>query len=74
MQYRMLYTTDVHIHGKELVGLLSVHKCFFVLAVHVAKEVPGRSRPLRHGVGLSLRGLTALRACGVDPGVDGCKR
>ena len=38
-----------------------------VVRVHIAQEVPGRARPLGHGVGLALGRAAAVRTGGVDP-------
>ena len=44
------------------------------MRVTVAKEVPGGTRPLRHGIGLSLCRTAALRASAIDKGIHFRKR
>ena len=74
MKHRVLYTADVHINRKVFVCFLLGNKSFVVLAVHVAEEIPGRTSPLRHGVGLSLSRSAAAWAGCVHPLVDGSQR
>ena len=74
MQYRMFYTTDIHIDRKHGVCFFSGNKFLVIVRIYITKEIPGRTRPLRHGVGLSFRRLSTYRADRIHPGVDRRKR
>ena len=70
MQYRMLHAADIHIYRKILIRLFSAHQFLIIFVVHITKEIPGRTGPLRHGIGLSLGRSAADRTSGVHPPVN----
>ena len=70
----MLHAADIHIYRKHCVCLLSGYQFLVIMIVHIAQEIPGRTRPLRHGVGLALGRLAAHRALTVDPLLNSGKR
>ena len=74
MQYCMLHTADIHIYRQIFVCFLSRNQFFIIVIVYIAKEVPGRSCPLRHGVCLSPGRFPTYRALAVHPLVDRRKR
>ena len=63
----MLYAADIHVNRKIFVRLFPGHQFLAVVAVHIAKEIPGGTSPLGHGVGLTLCRCAADRARGIDP-------
>ena len=73
MQYRMFYTADIHIYRQIFVCFFSGYKFFVVMRIHVTKEVPGRTCPLRHRVCLTFCRSAALRTGRIYPGINGCQ-
>ena len=74
MQYRMLYTTDIHIYRKHLVRFFSGNQFFVIVTVHITQEVPGRTSPLRHGICLTFCVFSTNRTLAVYPLFDSGKR
>ena len=74
MKNCMLYAADIHINRKIFVCLFSGYQFLIIVAVYITQEIPGRSCPLRHGIGLSLCSRTAYRAGGVNPLINICQR
>ena len=74
MQYRMLYTTDIHIYRKHLVRFFSGNQFFVIVTVHITQEVPRRTSPLRHGICLTFCVFSTNRTLAVYPLFDSGKR
>ena len=74
MEHCMLYTADIHINRQVLVCLFPGYKLLFIMAVHIAQEIPGGTSPLGHGVGFTFGRRPANRAGGIHPLVNGCQR
>ena len=70
----VLHTAVVPVNRHPVFHLLAVCKSFCIVRIHIAKEIPGRSSPLRHGISLSLGIAAALRAFAVYKGFNSCKR
>ena len=70
----MLHAAVVPVDRHPVVNLLSVRELLAVMRVAVAKEIPGGTRPLRHGIGLTLCRTAALRAGAVHERLDLRKR
>lgn len=54
MKNSMLCTTNIAINLSPIFHDRRIHDSFTICWIHIAEIVPARSRPLRHGVGLSL--------------------
>ncbi len=63
----MLHAAVVPVDRPPVFHCFGADKLCIVVRVHIAQEVPRRTRPLRHGVRLALRGAAAARAFRVDP-------
>ena len=74
MEHRVFHASDIHIDRKILIRLFTGDKLLFIMAVHIAQEVPGRAGPLRHGVCLPLGRCSADRAGGIYPLIDSGQR
>ncbi len=74
MQHGMFYTADVHIYRQIFVCFFLGNQLFVIVGIHITQEIPGRTCPLRHGIGLSLCRAAAGRALAVYPVGDGCQR
>ena len=70
----MLNTTNVHINRQIFICFFFGYQLFVIVGIHITEEVPGRTGPLGHGIGLSLCRSATARAGGVYPGVDRRKR
>ena len=74
MKNCMLYTADIHIYWKVFVCFFSGYQFFVVFVIHIAEEIPGRTCPLRHGIGLSLGWRTTAWASGIYPLINSSQR
>ena len=75
MQGGVLHAAVVPVHRRPVFQRLFGSEGVLAVGVHIAQEVPGRTGPLRHGVGLAGRGAAAAGAGGLDPvGVAGQRR
>ena len=74
MEHRVFHTADIHINRQIFVCFFLAYQLFIILVIHITQEVPGRTGPLRHGVGLSLRRSAAARTGGVHPFRNVCQR
>ena len=70
MQYRMFHTTDVHIYRQIFVSFFFGNQFFIIFVIYITQEVPGRTCPLRHSVGLAFCRSATGRALAVNPFVD----
>ena len=72
MQGGVLHAAVVPVDRGPVLQCLLGSEGVLAVRVHVAQEVPGRTGPLGHGVGLAGRGAAAAGAGGLDPvGVAG---
>ena len=69
MAGHVLHTAVIPVHRHPVVDLFSVRELLAVVRVAVTKEVPRGTRPLRHGIGLTLSRAAALRASAVYEGI-----
>ena len=67
MQRGVLHAAVVPVHRAPVVFRLVRDRLMVVVRIHIAQEVPRRTRPLGHGVGLALGVAPALGALGIDP-------
>ena len=67
VQGGVLHAAVVPVHGAPILERLLAGDGVVVLRVAVAQEVPARTGPLGHGVGLALGGGTAAGAGRADP-------
>ena len=74
MSCNMLHTAVVPVYRHPVVQLVHCGKFIVVVRIDIAQEIPGRTCPLRHCIGLTLCIAAALRAFAVYEGIDLCKR
>ena len=74
MQRGVLHAAVVPVHRAPVFQRLPAGQRVVVVRVHIAQEVPGRARPLGHGVRLPFGGAAAARAGGVHPFGMACQR
>ena len=67
VQRGVLHAAVVPVHRAPVLLRLVRDRLMVVVRIHIAQEVPRRTRPLGHGVGLALGVAPALGALGVDP-------
>ena len=70
MQYRMFHTTDVHIYRQIFVSFFFGYQLFVIFIIYITQEIPGRTCPLWHSVGLAFCRSSAGRALAVNPFVN----
>ena len=70
----MLCAAYIKVYRHPVFLFLRVYELLGVMRVDEPQVVPAGAGPLWHGVDLSLCRAAALRACGVDPVGDLCKR
>ena len=72
VQGGVLHAAVVPVHRRPVLQRLLGGNGILAVRIHVAQEVPGRTGPLGHGIGLTGRGAAAAGAGGLDPvGVAG---
>ena len=74
VEYCVLHTADIHIYRQHFIRFLSGYQFLIVVIIHIPQEIPGRSCPLRHGIGLSFCIRSADRTLAVYPLVDSRQR
>ena len=74
VQGRVLHTTVIPVNREPIFQSFLACKRFRVGRIGITQEIPGRTSPLRHGVGLSLCGSAAARTGRVDPIRHGSQR
>ncbi len=74
MQCCMLHTAIVPVYRHPILKCLFACKHLVVIWINIAKEIPGRSCPLRHSICLALCFSSALRTCCFYPVAHCCKR
>ena len=67
MQRGVLHAAVVPVNRRPVFQCFRRGKRLVVVRVHIAQEVPGRTGPLRHGIGLALCRTAAARTGGVYP-------
>ena len=67
MQRRMLHTAVIPVNRAPVFHGLFRSKRLIVMRIHIAQEVPGRTCPLRHGIGFTFCRTAAARTGRVDP-------
>ena len=67
VQRGVLHAAVIPVHRAPVLLRLVRDRRLVVVRIHIAQEVPRRTRPLGHGVGLALGGASALGALGIDP-------
>ena len=67
MQCRVLHTAVVPVNRHPVFQRLCACECLVVVRIGITQEIPGRSRPLWHGICLTLCRTAAARAGGVHP-------
>ena len=67
MQCGMLHTAIVPVNRHPVVQSLLAGQCVFIVGICVAKEIPGRTCPLGHGICLTLSRSATAGTCGLHP-------
>ena len=67
VQRGVLHAAVIPVHRAPVLLRLVRDRLMVVVRIHIAQEVPRRTRPLGHGVGLALGVAPALGALGIDP-------
>ena len=67
VQRGVLHAAIVPVDRRPVFQRLLGGQRLVVVRIHIAQEIPRRTSPLRHGVGLALGRTTTARAGGVDP-------
>jgi len=63
----MLHTAVVPVDRGPVFQRLPAGERLVIMRVHIPQEIPGRTRPLRHGIRFTFGRAAALRAGGVHP-------
>ena len=74
MQRRVFHAAVVPVNRHPFFQRLHRSKGIRVLRIRVAEKIPGRTCPLRHGIGFTPCRSAADRACGIDPIRNSCQR
>ena len=70
----VLHSSVVPVNRQPVFHSFFACQSLFVLRIGIADVIPGRTSPLRHGIGLTFCRSSAARAGGVDPVCHGSQR
>ena len=66
----MLHTAVVPVNRHPVFQFLRICQAFVIVRINIAQEIPGRSCPLRHGIGLSSCIASTFRALAFYEGIN----
>ena len=70
MSGNVLHSTVVPVYRHPVFQLLRVCQALVIVRIDITQEVPGRTCPLRHGIGLSSCIASAFRALAFYKGIN----